>query len=130
HLKLKHPALLNSDQLEMSLKEVRQDASKSSVVNCSSFVKIQHPVLDCERVGSALKIDPYHGFDRLVDNFARFAKEFNLKGADSIMRMLYQIEGSLNGEIGLFEWIVEPGKGITHRFFIKNGKITGRPNIF
>jgi filamentous hemagglutinin len=40
---------------------------------------------------------------------------------------LYQVEGSLNGQNGVFEWIVERGE-VTHRLFIPRGTITGRPN--
>jgi hypothetical protein len=40
---------------------------------------------------------------------------------------LYQIEGSLNGKQGVFEWIVDQGK-VTHRRFIPNGQVTGFPN--
>jgi hypothetical protein len=74
-------------------------------------------------------LDTYHAFHDLVDNFARIAERFSLKGKDGILRNLYQIEGSLNGIDGVFEWIVDPrpNYGVTHRLFIKNGKITGRP---
>lgn len=33
-----------------------------------------------------------------------------------------------NGKKGVFEWIYDSSKGVTHRRFIPNGKITGRPN--
>ena len=37
-----------------------------------------------------------------------------------------------NGVEGIFEWIVDPNSlnGVTHRLFIKNGIITGKPSIF
>ena len=90
---------------------------------------IKHPVVNSRRVGSALKTDFYHNFDKIIDNFARYAEKFELIGGDKIKRVLYQIEGSLNGEVGLFEWILDSGK-VTHRCFIKGGKITGKPNMF
>jgi hypothetical protein len=40
---------------------------------------------------------------------------------------LYQVEGSLNGKVEVFEWIVDD-IGVSHRRFIANGKITGFPN--
>lgn len=45
-------------------------------------------------------------------------------------RQLYQIEGSLNGKKGIFEWIIDPDatKGVTHRRFIEGVGITGKPN--
>ena len=97
------------------------------------FLEIKHPVLDNIRTGSAfIKPDPHHAFDPIVDNFARYAKKFNLQGRDEIWKELYQIEGSLNGKNGIFEWIVDPraDRGLTHRFFVKNGTITGKPNIY
>lgn len=40
---------------------------------------------------------------------------------------LYQAPGSLNGQTGVFEWIVDMGE-VTHRRFIPRGTITGFPN--
>jgi hypothetical protein len=96
------------------------------------FVEIKNPVLDNIRTGSALKPDSHHAFHDIVDNFVQQAEKFIIKSGDPIIRELYQIEGSLNGQQGIFEWIVDPrpNYGVTHRMFIKNGKITGRPNIF
>lgn len=101
-------------------------------VDGRSFLEIKHPVLDNIKTGSALKKDPFHAFNSIIDNFARYAKKFDLKGKDGIVRELYQIEGSLNGINGIFEWIVDPraDRGVTHRLFIKNGTITGIPNVY
>lgn len=42
-------------------------------------------------------------------------------GGDGVTRTLYQLEDSLNGKAGTFEWIVAPNPkfGVTHRFFVK-----------
>lgn len=111
--------------------------SKSYEVNgfknlSKPILEIKHPVLDNIRTGSALKLDAHHAFHDLIDNFAQTAEKFSLKGNDGTLRKLYQIEGSLNGIDGVFEWIVDPRPhyGVMHRLFIKNGKITGRPNAF
>lgn len=49
---------------------------------------------------------------------------------DGVERTLYQLEDSLNGKQGIFEWIVDskPAKGVTHRRFIEGVGITGKPN--
>ena len=87
-----------------------------------------NPIIESKRIGSALKKDPHHSFSDIVDNYVGEAKTFTIKGGDNITRYLYQIKGSLNGKTGVFEWIYEEAKGVTHRRFIPNGKITGRPN--
>jgi len=101
-------------------------------VDGRNFLEIKHPVLENIRTGHALKPDLYHAFNNIIDNFARDAQKFALMGKDGFLKTLYQIEGSFDGVPGIFEWIVDsrPDHGVTHRFFIKNGKITGKPNIY
>lgn len=93
-------------------------------------IDIKNPVLDNARTGSALKNDFLHAFNDIIDNYAGDATKFTLKGGDGVNRSLYQIEGSLNGKSGIFEWIVDPDptKGVTHRRFIEGVGITGKPN--
>ena len=89
---------------------------------------IKNPIVDSQRVGSALKTDPHHSFNDIVDNYAGSARTFRIKGGDGKTRILYQLKGSLNGQKGIFEWIYDSTRGVTHRRFIPNGRITGRPN--
>lgn len=94
---------------------------------------INNPVSGSPRIGSATKVpDGQHGFNDIVDNYAAHAYTFDIptKGlGGEVVRTskLYQIEGSNNGKMGVFEWIVDNGN-ITHRRFIPNGKVTGTPN--
>ena len=89
---------------------------------------INHPVTTTKKVGSALKNDKYHNFSNIVDNYARYGTKFKIRGGDKRYRTLYQVKGSYNGKKGIFEWIIDPKKGMTHRLFIAGGKITGKPN--
>jgi hypothetical protein len=112
---------------------------------------ISHPVLDNTRTGSALKpYDGQHGFNDIIDNYAKDAQKFDLIGGDKVQRELYQIEGGQKSyeykqiydktqgfnsierttvdQDGIFEWIVDPTEGVTHRRFIPGGEITGKPN--
>ncbi len=77
-----------------------------------------------------MKNDSLHAFNDIIDNYAGDATKLTLKGGDGVNRSLYQIEGSLNGKSGIFEWIVDPDptKGVTHRIFIEGVGITGKPN--
>ncbi|WP_431087555.1 contractile injection system protein, VgrG/Pvc8 family [Paenibacillus sp. 8b26] len=112
---------------------------------------ISHPVLDNARSGSGLKKqDGQHGFNDIIDNYTPYAKEFEFVSGDGVKRKLYQIKGGMKyydykdvynkdlrinerittvkDQNGIFEWIVDPTKGVTHRRFIPNGQITGLPN--
>jgi hypothetical protein len=72
-----------------------------------------NPIEGLPRTGSALKLDPYHAFPNVVDNFACDAMETQLQSGAS----LFEVEGSLNGIAGRFEWIVD-GSNVTHRMFV------------
>lgn len=85
-----------------------------------------------QRTGSAayksLNVDDaQHFFSNIVDNYASQATKFSLKGGDGVTRNLYQIHGSLRGQSGVFEWIVD-GANVTHRRFIPGGAVNGIPN--
>lgn len=134
-------------------KHIAEKESKgvNKVVSKNTVKNISHPVLDNTRSGSALKKpDGQHGFNDIIDNYTPQAKEFEIVGGDNVKRKLYQIEGgmkyydykdvynkglrineritTIKDQNGVFEWIVDPTKGVTHRRFIPNGQITGSPN--
>ena len=65
-----------------------------------------------------------HGFPDIVDNYAGGATSFGLNNGAT----LYQLDGSLNGVGGRFEWIVDPNLGgVTHRMFVPGGTVNGIP---
>ncbi|MEI3613625.1 hypothetical protein [Pseudogracilibacillus sp. SO30301A] len=124
---------------------------KGGKVSNKSLKDISHPVLDNTRIGSALKKpDGQHGFNDIIDNYTPQAIEFEIVSGDGVKRKLYQIEGGMKyydykdvynknlrvnerittvkDENEVFEWIVDPSKGVTHRRFIPDGQITGSPN--
>ena len=84
--------------------------------------KTLNPIQGLQRTGSALKTDPYHAFPDVVDNFASSATKTQLQSGAA----LYQVEGSLNGAAGRFEWVVEDAN-VTHRMFVGSGTINGVP---
>ena len=75
------------------------------------------------RTGSALKTDPYHSFPDVVDNYAGYAEKAPISNGT-----IYQIEGSLNGVSGRFEWITQ-NNAVTHRMFVEGGGINFIPII-
>ena len=83
--------------------------------------KKENEVNGLERTGSATKKDAYHAFNDIIDNYAGDAHKFEINNGE-----LYQIEGSLNGVDGRFEWIIQDGR-VTHRMFVEGGVITGKP---
>lgn len=80
---------------------------------------IKNEVIDLPRTGSALKTDPYHAFPNIVDNYVGYATKGPISNGT-----LYQLQGSLNGVEGRFEWIVQ-NQQVTHRMFVKGGTING-----
>lgn len=93
-----------------------------------SGAKIDHvkPITDVNEKGQQIIIKEFpatpraHGFTEIVDNYAGSATKFDLGNGAT----LYQIEGSLNGVAGRFEWITQNGN-VTHRMFVQGGTING-----
>jgi hypothetical protein len=84
-----------------------------------------------DRVGTALeKSDVYHrATSWVVDDPA--AQHFPTTGRDGVTRDLYQLPGEVNGEPGVFEWMVDRTGGrpvITHQRFKRGADVTGVPN--
>lgn len=83
---------------------------------------ITNDVIESPKKGSALKSDAYHGFNDIADNYAGDAARTNLGNNTT----LHQIEGSLNGANGRFEWITQDGN-TTYRMFVPGGTMNGVP---
>lgn len=83
------------------------------------YEEIKNDVINLPKKGSAHKIDRYHNFNKMIDNYVGDAKKYEIPNGT-----LYQLEGSLNGVSGRFEWIVQD-EFVTHRMFIPQGKVNG-----
>lgn len=76
-----------------------------------------------------IKPDPFHRAGSfVVDDVAQSGRVFPLRSVDGVQRTLTQVEGMVNGQRGVFEWIVDPSGAVTHQRFISGGRITGFPN--
>jgi len=93
--------------------EIRAGVGDVSKGARKSGVNITNDILGKPRVGSALKLDDYHAFNNILDNYAGAATKTGLNNGAT----LYQIEGSLNGISGRFEWITQSGN-VIHRMFV------------
>ena len=62
----------------------------------------------------------FHGFPRIVDNYARFGRNEIITGRDGVIRKKIVLEGGYNSHEGHFEWIIEPNRSINHRLFVPN----------
>jgi hypothetical protein len=86
-------------------------------------------IIAAERTGSGLKADASHraaGF--LSEAQLNAGTSFTIRGGDDVARELLQTPGGMNGKSGIFEYILDPTKGVTHQRFIPGGGITGTPN--
>jgi RHS repeat-associated protein len=95
--------------------------AESISVSANSFVlvhnscgsEINNGVIGKQRVGSALKTDSHHAFTDMVDNYAGHAKKTVINNN----AVKFELQGSLNGKQGVFEWMVNGRGQVFHRFF-------------
>ena len=67
-----------------------------------------------------------HGFPDVIDNYAGYGHVFLQNDGSTLI----QLAGHYNGKPGRFEWIIDPNMGgVSHRMFVLNGAINGRPSI-
>ncbi|HFB7384952.1 TPA: MafB family polymorphic toxin, partial [Neisseria gonorrhoeae] len=86
-------------------------------------------IIAADRIGSGLKADTSHRTASFLSQEQLGAgRTFSITGGDGIQRTLLQTKGSLNGQSGIYEYILDSNNKVTHQRFIKGGEITGQPN--
>lgn len=77
----------------------------------------------------ATKDDPMHRAPSFVVNkISSYGRTFSLRGGDGSNNTITQMLGGMNGKSGVFEWIINSKRELTHQRFIPDGRITGTPN--
>jgi intein/homing endonuclease len=89
----------------------------------------QQEIEGAPRIGSALKSDPMHRAPTFViGQIGDDATVFGITGGDGVKRTLTQMPGWVNGQAGVFEWIIEDGN-LVHQRFIPGAPVSGVPNL-
>lgn len=60
----------------------------------------------------------FHGFPKIVDNYASFGQRRLITGRDGLTRTKITLDGGYKGRDGHFEWIIETDSSVNHRLFI------------
>jgi RHS repeat-associated protein len=122
--------LKNADEIKDATKgkNIAKDLLKHAddgVVRLLSPSKVAKKIVKAERIGSGLRTDIYH-------RAASFISESHLsKGIVYDLgknNTLLQVEGALNGKIGIFEYILNELGQVNHQLFKQGGIINGIPN--
>jgi hypothetical protein len=103
--------------------------SGASPTFAKSNATLAERILAADRSGSGLKADATHRAASFLSlEQLQAGANFTIRGGDGVVRELLQTPGTMNGKSGIFEYILDPSKGVTHQRFIPGGKITGTPN--
>jgi RHS repeat-associated protein len=87
--------------------------------------KISKKIINAERVGSGLKSDPYHrAASYLSESQLSKGTVFDLRNGTTLL----QVKGNVNGNAGIFEYILNNKGQVTHQLFKSGGVINGIPN--
>ena len=86
-------------------------------------------VVNAERIGHALKSDPEHlAASFVTEEQLANGRVFSFRNGDGSAMTLLQTEGGMNGNSGIFEYLLNPLGQVNHQRFIKGGVISGSPN--
>lgn len=72
------------------------------------------------RLDASTARSDFHGFPRVVDNYAQLGRRQTFIGGDGVSRVKVSLDGGYFGKEGHFEWIIEPNKSVNHRLFVPN----------
>ena len=93
--------------------------SKVLVHNMCAHDNILANVKYTEKVKLQMTQDINHGFPTMIDDIVgTYGKVGNIVGGDGIKRTVVELPGAINGNSGIFQYIIESdGITVNHRFF-------------
>lgn len=125
---VKHPVVEKSVECESGSK------ASSGADDIIQYEKLKSQyaadeIYNADRVGSALKEDPAHrAASYLSKEQMAGGRTYSITGGDNKPYTLLQVQGQLDGENGIFEYVMDGAGQVTHQRFIKGGIYTGFPN--
>ena len=83
-------------------------------------------ITNAERVGSGMKTDPHHRAASFVpeEQLAQ-GKTFPFTNGDGRKMTMLQTEGALNGQKGIYEYILNPAGQVEHQLFRPGAGVIG-----
>jgi hypothetical protein len=100
----------------------------AAAAKAARAAKCKNALLNPKPIGSALKADKYHNAATFMrDAAAQNGTYFDVVGADGTTRSLVQFPGTLDGQAGRFEYIIDQSGNLTHQMFVPGGTINGIP---
>ena len=101
--------------------------SAFKLMSASDAAKI---ITTAERTGTALsKTDTFHrSASFLTQKQLAAGQVFTIKNSKGVNQTLLQVNGTLNGKKGVFEYIITPDGKVSHQLFKAGGTITGKAN--
>jgi filamentous hemagglutinin len=123
--------------MQQTSKAIHQDNNtySSGANNVVQFERLRagyaaNEIFSASRTGTALiHADPSHrAASFLTQQQLAAGRAFTFRGGDGIYRVLLQTKGGLNGNVGIFEYILTPNGFVSHQRFIIGGQYTGFPN--
>ena len=115
--------------VEAAASKTRGAAVGNSAIGANGGSSLSDRILASNRTGSGLKEDASHrAASFLSKDQLEAGSSYTIRGGDGVSRELLQTYEGMNDKSGIFEFILDPTKGVTHQRFIPGGTITGVPN--
>lgn len=104
---------------------IRKITNIDIVSNPLNKIRYSEKVLQQMQVNLKTGLPDFHGFPKIVDNYAGLGQKTIVTGRDGIKRLKISLRGGYASQEGYFEWIINQDNIVNHRLFVSD-KIAGR----